>query len=367
MNDEHLHRACEAKDAGFDGWFFVGVTSTGIYCRASCPARTPKRENRRFFHTAAAARDAGFRACKRCHPDTTARSGSLTIELPYTPPFEGEELIAFLRTRAVPGVEEVLDGTYRRSLRLPHGTGLVAMRPAGGHVEATFDLDDARDLEPAIERCRALLDLDCDPLPIAEHLGRDGLIGAEVRRAPGRRVPGHVDPHELAIRAVLGQQVSLAGGRTLAGRMVAAADERLKRASGGVTHLFPSAEWIAETGAAQVGMPAARRAAITGLAGALASGAVDLDASDAQQQLLSLPGIGPWTVSYIAMRALRDADAFLATDLGIRKALQALGQDASPAAALKVSERWRPYRAAASQHLWATLTKPSAASVKQAA
>jgi len=367
MNDEHLHRACESKDAGFDGWLFVGVTSTGIYCRASCAARTPKRENRRFFDTAAAAREAGFRACKRCHPDAATRSGSLTIELPYTAPFEGEELIAFLGARAVPGVEEVTEGTYRRSLRLPHATGLAALRPAGGHVEATFDLDDPRDLAPAIQSCRALLDLDTDPRPIAEHLGRDPLIGSEVSRAPGRRVPGHVDKHELAIRAVLGQQVSLAGARTLAGRLVAAADERLRQPSGGVTHLFPSTEWIAETGAAQVGMPASRRTAITGLARALASQTIDLGAADAQQQLLSLPGIGPWTVSYIAMRGMRDRDAFLATDLGIKKALEALGQDPSPANALSLAERWRPYRAVASQHLWATLTKPQAASVKQAA
>lgn len=367
MSDKHLHRACETKDAGFDGWFYVGVTSTRIYCRASCPSRTAKRENRRFFPTAEAAREAGFRACRRCHPDEAKRSSSITVELPYTPPFEGEELIAFLGTRAVPGVEEVSGGTYRRSLRLPHATGLVALRPADGHVEATFDLDDPRDLGPAVERCRTLLDLDCEPGPIARHLGSDPLIGPEVRRAPGRRVPGHVDRHELAIRAVLGQQVSLAGARTLAGRLVAAAGERLKQPSGTVTHLFPSGEWIAETGAEQVGMPASRRRAITGLASALATGAIDLAAPDAQEQLLSLPGIGPWTVSYIAMRALRDPDAFLATDLGIRKALQALGQDGGAANAVKLAERWRPYRAAASQHLWATLTKPPVANVQQAA
>jgi AraC family transcriptional regulator of adaptative response / DNA-3-methyladenine glycosylase II len=367
MDNEHFHLACEEKRAGFDGWFFVGVTSTGMYCRASCPARTAKRENRRFFLTTAAAREAGFRACKRCYPDLAKRSGSITVELPCTAPFEGEELIAFLGTRAVPGVEEVSEGTYRRSLRLPHATGLVALRLAGARVEATFDLDDPRDLSPAIERCRTLLDLDTDPRPIAHHLGSDPLIGSEVRRAPGRRVPGHVDKHELAIRAVLGQQVSLAGARTLAGRLVAAADDRLSRPSGGITHLFPSTEWIARTGAAQVGMPAARRTAITGLAAALAGGAIDLGGADAPHQLLSLPGVGPWTVSYIAMRALRDPDAFLATDLGIRKALRALGQDPSPASALRLAERWRPYRAAASQHLWATLTKAPATSVKQAA
>ncbi len=367
MTDEHLQRACEEKDAGFDGWFYVGVTSTRIYCRASCPARAAKRENRRFFTTAEAAREAGFRACRRCHPDLAKRASNVTVALSYTAPFEGEELIAFLAARAVPAVEEVSEGIYRRSLRLPYATGLVALRPAGGHVQATFDLDDPRDLGPAIERCRALLDLDCDPRPIARHLRGDPLIGPEVRRAPGRRVPGHVDPHELAIRAVLGQQVSLAGARTLAGRLVAVAGERLSRPSGGVTHLFPSSEGVADGGAERVGMPASRRRAIAGLASALATGAIDLGAEDAQQQLLSLPGIGPWTVSYIAMRALRDPDAFLATDLGIRKALQRLGEDPSERNAVRLAERWRPYRAAASQHLWATLTKAPAAGVQQAA
>ncbi|HEX6459861.1 MAG TPA: AlkA N-terminal domain-containing protein [Thermoleophilaceae bacterium] len=486
---EHLHQACEAKDARFDGWFFAGITSTGIYCRPSCPARTPKRENRRFFPTAAAAQAAGFRACKRCRPDASpgspewdaradlvgrlmrliadgvvdregvtglasrvgfterhvhrclvdavgagplalaraqraqaarillettdlpmaplalaagfasvrqfnhtvreifagtpselrrrARRGDIAgggqsgivLRLPYRAPLEAGELIAFLGARAVPGVEEIEGDTYRRSLRLPHGPGIAELRPEDGHVRATLHLEDLRDLGPAVQRCRRLLDLDSDPQAIAEHLSRDPLIGSLVEAAPGRRVPGHVDAHELAVRAVLGQQVSLGGAATLAGRLVTEHGEPLARRLGGVTHLFPSSEALA---AAHIGgMPAARAAAVNTVAAALASGEIDLgagaDRAAAQQQLLALPGVGPWTVSYVAMRALRDPDAFLPSDLGIRHALERLGQDPSPKAALKIAERWRPYRAAASQHLWSTLTKARPANVLLAA
>jgi AraC family transcriptional regulator of adaptative response / DNA-3-methyladenine glycosylase II len=489
LDAEHCHSACETKDARFDGWFFAGITSTGIYCRPSCPARTPKRENRRFFASAAAAQMAGFRACKRCRPDASpgspewdtradlvgrlmrligdgvvdregvtglasrvgfserhvhrclvdavgagplalaraqraqaarillettelrmaplalaagfasirqfndtvrevfastpselrrrARRGDgrrrpadgIALRLPYRAPLEAEELIAFLGTRAVPGVEEIVDGAYRRSLRLPHGAAVVELRPAEDHIQATLHLDDLRDLGPAVQRCRRLLDLDSDPQTIVEQLGPDPLLGPLVKAAPGRRVPGHVDAHELAVRAVLGQQVSLAGAATLAGRLTETHGEPLAKPLGGVTHLFPSAEALASADVA--GMPASRRAAIKALASALATGEIELgagaDRAKAQQQLLALPGIGPWTVSYVAMRALRDPDAFLPADLGIRKALQYLGQDPSPAGALKLAERWRPYRAAASQHLWGLLTKPATASVPLAA
>jgi AraC family transcriptional regulator of adaptative response / DNA-3-methyladenine glycosylase II len=246
---------------------------------------------------------------------------------------------------------------------------VAELRPAEGHVQATLHLDDLRDLGPAVQRCRRLLDLDSDPQTIADHLRDDPLLGPLVRTAPGRRVPGHVDAHELAIRAVLGQQVSLAGAATLAGRLVEAHGEELARPLGSVTHLFPSSATLAT--ADITGMPASRRNAIQTLAQALAAGDIDLgagtDRAKAQQQLLALPGIGPWTVSYIAMRSLRDPDAFLPADLGIRKALERLGQDASPAGALKLAERWRPYRAVASQHLWSTLTKPQSASVQLAA
>jgi AraC family transcriptional regulator, regulatory protein of adaptative response / DNA-3-methyladenine glycosylase II len=300
-------------------------------------------------------------------PDPTP----LTVELPYQPPYEGEELIAFLAKRAVPGVEEVVDGAYRRSLRLPHGAGIAELRPANGRVEARLLLHDRRDVDPAVERCRRLLDLDADPRRVVDHLGDDPLIGGLVRGTPGRRVPGHVDPHELAVRAVLGQQVSLKGASTLAARLVSAYGEPLATPRGTVTHLFPSAEMLAAADMSEVGMPASRQRAIAALTRAIAGGEIELDPGGdraaAMKRLLALPGIGPWTASYIAMRALRDPDAFLPTDLGIRRALTMLGQRSTEAAAIRLAEAWRPYRAAASQHLWAILTKPAPASVHQAA
>jgi AraC family transcriptional regulator of adaptative response / DNA-3-methyladenine glycosylase II len=281
------------------------------------------------------------------------------LRLGYRAPLDGDGLVAFLARRAVPGVEEVVDGAYRRSLRLPHGAGTVELRPAGGHVEARLWLDDPRDAAAAVERLRALLDLDADPDAIVGGLGPDPVLGGLVRAAPGRRVPGHVDGAELAVRAVLGQQVSLAGAATLAARLVATHGEPLARPLGTVTHLFPSAEALAEADPASLAMPAARRRALLALAAALAGGELALDPGtdrdEARRRLLALPGIGPWTASYVAMRALRDPDAFLAGDLGVRHALERLGHDGRPAAATRLAERWRPYRAYAVQHLWSTL------------
>jgi AraC family transcriptional regulator of adaptative response / DNA-3-methyladenine glycosylase II len=287
------------------------------------------------------------------------------VELEYLPPLDGDGLLDFLGRRAVPGVEEVAGGVYRRSLRLPGGAGAVELSPADGSVRARFWLDDPGDLEAAVERCRALLDLDADPQAVREVLGADELLGPLVRAAPGRRVPGHVDGAELAVRAVLGQQVSLAGAATLARRLVEAYGERLERPVGTVTHLFPSAAAIAGASPDRLAMPAARQRAVTGLAGALARGEVVLapgaDREEARRRLLALPGIGPWTANYIGMRALRDPDAFLAADLGVRHALKRLGRDDRPAAAERVAERWRPYRAYAVQHLWASLADGAAA------
>ena len=246
---------------------------------------------------------------------------------------------------------------YRRSLRLSHGAGTVELRPAAGHVQARFWLDDLRDLGAAIQRSRALLDLDSDPEAVTGALGPDRILGAAVRRSPGRRVPGHVDGHELAVRAVLGQQVSLAAAATLAARLTRDHGEKLERPLGGVTHLFPSAAALAEADPAELAMPRARGRALLSLAGALARDDLTLDPGadreDARARLLALPGIGPWTAAYVAMRALRDPDAFLPTDLGVRHGLERLGGDGSPAAAERLSEAWRPYRAYAVQHLWA--------------
>jgi AraC family transcriptional regulator of adaptative response / DNA-3-methyladenine glycosylase II len=478
IDSDRLWRAIEMEDPRFDGWVFCGVTSTGIYCRPSCPARTPKREHVRFFATAAAAQAAGFRACKRCRPDATpgspewdrradlagaamrliadgvvdregvaglarrlgyserhvhrelvaiagagplaiaraaraqtarillettslsatevafaagfqsvrqfndtvravfaaaptqlrasasahgraSRSSAIVLRLPFRAPLEAAELVSFLSVRAVPGVEEALNGAYRRSLGLPRGEGVVELRPMQDHVQASFWLSDLRDLGPATQRSRALLDLDADPWSVLECLGPDDLIGPLVKAAPGRRVPGHVDSHELAVRAVLGQQVSVAGARTLAGRLVAAHGLPLTRPVGQVTHTFPSSAALAEADPDRLAMPASRKRALIGLAGALASGEIELDAgverARARSALLGLAGIGSWTADYIALRALRDPDAFLAGDLGVRRALEGLGQDGRPAAAQRLAERWRPYRAYAVQHLWAQL------------
>ena len=286
-------------------------------------------------------------------------SGALSLRLPYRAPLDAAGLIGFLGVRGVAGVEQVLDGAYRRSLRLPHGAGVVELRPADGHVHARYWLDDLRDLGAAMQRSRALLDLDSDPDSVTEVLGDDPLLAALVHGGPGRRVPGAVDGHELAVRAVLGQQVSVRGAATLAGRLTAAHGDALERPLGTVTRVFPSAVALADADPATLAMPVARRRALLGLVAALANGELVVDAGadrlEARDRLLALPGIGPWTADYIAMRALRDPDAFLPSDLGVRHALEQLGHGGEPASATKLAERWRPYRAYAVQHLWASL------------
>ncbi len=290
---------------------------------------------------------------------------AVALPLPSRSPLDAAGLLAFLGARAVPGVEEVAHGAFRRSLRLPRGAGTVELTCGAGSVRARFALDDERDLEAAVARTRALLDLDADARAIDDVLRADALLGPLVRATPGRRVPGTVDGHELAVRAVLGQQVSLAGAATLAARLVTAHGEPLARPLGGVTHLFPTAGALAGADPASLAMPASRRRALLGLAGALAAGQIVLDPAacdEASRRLLALGGIGPWTVAYVRMRALRDPDAFPASDLGVRHALARMGHDGRPAAAERVAERWRPYRAYAVQHLWASLAGETARS-----
>jgi AraC family transcriptional regulator, regulatory protein of adaptative response / DNA-3-methyladenine glycosylase II len=487
IDEERGWNALEAKDPRFDGWFFCAVRTTGVYCRPSCPARTPKRENVRLFPSAAAAHAAGFRACKRCRPDAapgspewdrradlvgramrliadgvvdregvaglarglgysdrhlhrelvavvgagplalaraqraqTARillettdlgvaevafaagfgsvrqfndtvkgvfaltprelrsrarrargatdeAGGIALRLPYRAPFDAGGLLEFLALRVVPGVEEVDGGVYRRSVRLAHGAGVVELElePGNCHVRARYALDDLRDLATAVQRSRALLDLDSDPQAVLDVLGGDSVLGPLVRCAPGRRVPGHVDPHELAVRAVLGQQVSVAGAATLARRLALDYGEPLKRPAGSVTHTFPTADALASADPARLAMPESRRRALLALVHSLASGALALDPGAdrvaARARLLALPGIGPWTADYVAMRALRDPDSFLAADLGVRHALELLGEDGRPRAAARIAEQWRPYRAYAVQHLWGHLVAERAA------
>jgi AraC family transcriptional regulator of adaptative response / DNA-3-methyladenine glycosylase II len=286
----------------------------------------------------------------------------IELGLPYRSPMDAEGVIAYLARRAVPGVEEVVDGTYRRSLLLKHGAGLAKLSPADRHISASYLLDDARDLEEAMRRTRVLFDLGTDPLPALAALRDDPVIGAIARVNPGRRIPGHVDPNEIAFRAVLGQQVSLAGAATLGGRLVADYGEPLASPRGRVTHLFPSAAALAEADPARLAMPASRARALLNLAGALARGEVVLDPArdrdHVRNELLALPGIGPWTADYVALRALRDPDVFLASDLGVRRALERLGLDGSPRNAALLAEGWRPYRATALMHLWSVLGSP---------
>jgi AraC family transcriptional regulator, regulatory protein of adaptative response / DNA-3-methyladenine glycosylase II len=481
---ERCVRAVHSKDARFDGWFFTAVLTTGIYCRPSCPAVPPRPENMRFFPSAAAAQQAGFRACKRCRPDASPGSpewniradlvaramrliadgvidaegvpglarrlgysvrqverqllaelgagplalaraqraqtarllietttlplgeaafaagfasirtfndtvrevfaltpselrsrarhrasgragpapapapGALSLRLPFRAPLLPDSLFGHLIATAVPGVEEWRDGAYRRTLRLPHGPGVVALRPMPDHIGCQLSLADLRDLATAISRCRRLLDLDADPVAVDGLLAGDPALAPLIAKAPGRRVPRSPDAAEMAVRAVLGQQVSTAAARTHAGRLAAARGEPVADPAGGLNRLFPDAAALARVDPATLALPRSRRATFAALAGALAAGDVDLSAggdwSEARLRLAALPGIGPWTVEIIAMRGLGDPDAFPAGDLGVREAARELGLPATPAALASRSAAWRPWRAYAVQYLWAT-------------
>lgn len=284
---------------------------------------------------------------------------SFAFDLSYRAPLLPDSLFGHLAATAVPGVEEWRDGAYRRTVRLSSGPGLVELAPAAGCVACSVWLADEDDRPFAVAACRRLLDLDADPLAVDGVLAADAVLAPLVAAAPGRRVPGTVDGAELAVRVVLGQAISTAAARTHAARLVVAHGETITDPDGGeLTHLFPSVTALAGLDPERLALPRARRTALTGLIAALADGRVDLDpGTDAERtraQLLALPGIGPWTVETIAMRALGDADAFLPTDLGIRAAARALGLPTSPGTLLARAERWRPWRAYAVQYLWAT-------------
>ncbi|MEU7337409.1 AlkA N-terminal domain-containing protein [Streptomyces sp. NPDC007074] len=513
---ERCVRAVRSKDARFDGWFFTAVLTTGIYCRPSCPVVPPKPENMTFHPSAAACQQAGFRACKRCRPDTspgspewnqradlvaramrligdgivdregvpglagrlgystrqierqllaelgagplalaraqraqTARlliettplpmteiafaagfssirtfndtvrevfalspselrdrlprnraaavaragrtvapgggtgartgggtgartdggtgavataSGTLSLRLPFRAPLNPDNLFGHLVATAVPGVEEWRDGSYRRTLRLPYGHGIVALTPHADHIGCRLTLSDLRDLTVAISRCRRMLDLDADPVAVDDQLRTDPLLAPLVDKAPGRRVPRTVDEAEFAVRAVLGQQVSTAAARTHAARLVTAHGEPVEDPEGGLTHLFPSPDALAAVDPETLAMPRTRRTTFTTLVRQLADGTLHLgvesDWAEARARLLGLPGFGPWTVDVIAMRALGDPDAFLPTDLGVRRAAQELGLPSTPAALTARAAAWRPWRAYAVQYLWATDSHP---------
>lgn len=468
-------RAVQSKDARFDGWFFTAVLTTRIYCRPSCPVVPPKARNMTFYPSAAAAQQAGFRACKRCRPDASPGSpqwneradlvaramrliadgavdregvpglaarlgystrqierqlraevgagplalaraqraqtarilietstlpmadiafaagfssirtfnetvrevfalsptelrtradrgrlpsipGTLTLRLPYREPLCPDNLFGHLAATAVPGVEEWRDGAYHRTLRLSYGEGIVSLGPHPEHIDCRLALSDQRDLTEAISRCRRLLDLDADPEAVDELLRTDPRLQPLVDKAPGRRVPRTVDAEEFALRAVLGQQVTTAAARTLAARLVTAHGDPVETPDGGLTHLFPTAEALAALDPGSLAMPAARRSTVLRLVHELTTGELRLDlGSDwarARERLMELPGIGPWTADLIAMRALGDPDAFLPTDLGVRRAAARTGLPATPAALTRHAEAWRPWRSYAVQYLW---------------
>ncbi|MDH2416966.1 Ada metal-binding domain-containing protein [Nocardioides sp. CER19] len=479
LDPQVCYRAVQSRDRRFDGTFYTAVRTTGIYCRPSCPARTPSFANVTFHPSAASAQAAGFRACKRCLPDATpgspewdvagtaagramrliadgvvdregvdgvarrvgytprhlsrlltaelgagplalararraqtarvliettalgfadvafaagfasvrqfndtvrevyavtpselrrrrghahrsgAGTGTVEMRLAVRTPFAGRALHAFLAGHAVAGVETAGDGWYARTLDLPHGPGSVRLdladaldRGQTAFMHATFRLTDLRDTAAALERARRLLDADCDPVAVGEQLGGDPVLGRLVGRTPGLRVAGHVDGDELAVRTVVGQQVSVAGACTVLGRLVEAHGKPVETDVDGLTHLFPRAETLAAVDPETLPMPRSRGRAIAGLAAALADGDIALDRGadrgDVRARLVALPGIGPWTADYIALRALGDPDVFLPTDIGVRRALARLGGTPEP-------EAWRPWRSYALMHLWHSL------------
>ena len=285
--------------------------------------------------------------------------GVVELRLSCREPFDGAALIRFLEVRAVPGLEEVSGDTYRRALTLAHGTGVVELTPEARAVRCVLRLDDLRDLATAVARCRRLLDLDADPLAIAEALGRDEVIGGLVRARPGLRVPGCVDGDELALRAVLGQQVSLRAAQRQTARLVETFGTPLEQPLGTVTHLFPDAAVLAEADPRSFAGPAQHRETLQTLAARLAYGEVRIDGgsdpTEALTRLLAIPGIGPWTAGYVAMRGFHDPDAFPPGDAGLRRALKALGRPDDPRCVAVMQQRWRPWRAYAALQLWTSL------------
>ena len=470
------YRALATRDPALDGRIFVGVKTTGIYCRPICPARTPKRENVRFYPSAAAAQEAGFRPCLRCRPeispdaaawrgtsntvsralvligeglldadhgvaaladrlgvgerqlrrlfdqhlgappiavaqtrrilfakqliqdtqlsmtDIAAASGfgsvrrfndafrklyrrspselrvrrsatlsTVTLRLGYRPPYDWDAILAFLGARAIADVELVEKDRYARTIQIDGRIGSVEVAPGRNQLIATIRFPNVRALLTVVARLRRLFDLDADVASIGAHLSGDAGLAPLILKRPGLRTPGAWDGFELACRAIFGQQITVTAARNLAGKLVALAgmsagadvtgDERLSK-------VFPSPARVIAADLSTMGMPRARIAAIEALAQAAAAdpkllapvGTFD----EALERLLALPGFGPWTAQYWALRALRDGDAFPAGDVALLRhpAVAADGHRPTPKALLARAEAWRPWRAYAAQHLW---------------
>ncbi|HZC16703.1 MAG TPA: AlkA N-terminal domain-containing protein [Caulobacteraceae bacterium] len=482
MDQDACYRALLTRDARFDGRLFVGVKTTGIYCRPICPARTPKRENVRFFASAAAAQAAGFRPCLRCRPETSPDSGAwrgasstvsralsliengaldeagvdalaerlgvgerqlrrlfqrrlgaspiavaqnrrihlakqlihetslpmtqvalasgfgsvrrfnetfqrlfgrppaslrrshapaneaaaVSLHLAYRPPYDWDGILDFLKLRAIPGVERVEGGAYVRTIALGGEQGLIRVEPADrDRLKVSVQFGRLSLLPSIIARVRRVFDLAADPLAIAAHLGQDPALAPLVASRPGLRVPGAWDGFELAVRAILGQQITVTAATNLAEKLVRAFGQPLPAPMDGLTHTFPTPESLAGADIAALGMPRSRAAALSSLAAAVAadpgifSPSRGLEAAIAQ--LRGLTGIGEWTAQYIAMRELREPDAFPAADIGLMRALaDETGRRPTPAELLARAERWRPWRAYAALHLWASETHADA-------
>jgi len=473
------YRALQCRDPRFDGLMFVSITSTGVYCRPVCPARTPKFENCRFFGSAAAAQEAGFRPCLRCRPETapdlaswrgtsntvsralaliadgaldadeggveiladrlgvggrqlrrlfmqhlgasptavaqtwrvlfakqlihetqmslakvalaagfgsvrrfnevfrklfhrppsalrrktSVRQVGVTLRLRYRPPYDWDSMLRYLGLRSIEGLELVENGTYRRSFELDGIIGSVSV----AHVEeahclsVTIRSPKVDCLPLAVTRVRRLFDVGADIETITSHLSRDPLLAPLIAQRPGLRAPGGWDGFELAVRAILGQQVSLAAARQLGRRLVALGGRRVSDTPSldrGISHVFPTAAWLATADLNSLGMPGARRMALKALAEAAVAnphlfrpfGTIE----EAIERLRSIRGVGEWTAQYIALRALRETDAFPASDVGLlRGAAVIAGSRTTAAGLLHRSEPWRPWRAYAAQHLWA--------------
>lgn len=478
LDQDACYRAVQTRDPRWDGRIFGCVSSTGIYCRPVCPARTPKRENMVFYPSAAACEEAGYRACLRCRPETapdmgawrgssntvsralalieqgalddgdvdalagrlgvgerqlrrlfrqhlgaspvgvaqtrrvllakqlihetdlpmaqvalaagfgsvrrfnetfqalyrrppmtlrrkTAKAGeagAVTLMLRYRPPYDWDGMIGFLAARAIPGVEVVTPERYARTIALDGAMGTVTVTRAGGDrlaVEVRFPKMTA--LPSILARVRRVFDLTADPETIEAHLSRDPDLARMVAARPGLRAPGAWDGLELGVRAILGQQITVPAAVKLAGRLTAEYGAALPDdwAGEGLTHAFPSAERLAAADIASHGlMPGARARAISGMAAAVLADphlfGARASLEEAVAALRALPGIGEWTAQYIAMRMLREPDAFPAADVGLMRALQdEAGVRPTPAELLARAEAWRPWRAYAALHLWA--------------
>jgi AraC family transcriptional regulator of adaptative response / DNA-3-methyladenine glycosylase II len=480
---EICYRALQSRDARFDGLLFVGVTSTGIYCRPICPARTAKVENCRFFGSAAAAQEAGFRPCLRCRPETApdlaswggtsntvsralalitdgaldgdgatveslaerlglgerqlrrlflqhlgaspiavaqtrrvlfakqlihetrmsmteialaAGFGSVrrfnetfqelfhrppsalrrkssasppgaeagvTLRLRYRPPYDWTSMLGYLHARAIPGVEVVENGRYLRTVEIGGFAGSVEVThlPQRQSLGITIRFPDVKSLPAIVTRVRRLFDLGADIETIDAHLSSDPLLAPLVAQRPGLRAPGGWDGFELAVRAILGQQISVVAARRLAGQLVALHGKPVPAGylnHPGLSRVFPSAERLASVESMGLAMPSARQSSLKALA---ESAVADPNLfrpfgtmEDAIVRLRAIRGVGEWTAQYIALRAIREMDAFPASDIGVlRGAARLDGIRATPAVLLNRAESWRPWRAYAAQHLWA--------------